>query len=118
MFVFIVGVLIFVVTMCINYIMNLQNVLTSKTQRFFVDRVGWGTLPPPRKACYHLVACWVQVLRFIRLLGTGVSLGHTERPMACTKSLQGTKFILFSRIDWSLGYHSHFRVMPPPFPKM
>ena len=58
-------------------------------------RVGWGTLPPPRKVCYLLVACWVQVLRFICLLGTGVLLGHTERPMASSGSLQGIKRYLF-----------------------
>ena len=54
-------------------------------------RVGWGTLPPPRKVCYLLVACWVRVLRFVCSLGTGVSLGRTEMSMASSGSLQGFK---------------------------
>ena len=57
--------------------------------------VGQGTLPPPRKVCYLLVACWVRVLRFVCLLGTRVSLGRTERLMASSGSLQGIKRYLF-----------------------
>ena len=56
---------------------------------------GLGTLPPPRKVCYLLVACWVRVLRFVCSLGTGVSLGRTERLMALSESLQGIKRYLF-----------------------
>ena len=75
MFVFIVGILI-------HFVINYKGELAIHANIKIFVQIEKGTLPPPRKICYLLVVCWVQVFGFVHLLSTGVPLGRTERLMA------------------------------------